>query len=49
MYDYFDSILSKYQCGFRKGHSPQHSLLYMIERIKQVGDNNNVNAAVLTD
>ena len=49
MYDYFDSIFSKYQCGFRKGHSPQHCLLYMIEKIKQARDNNNVFAAVLTD
>ena len=49
IYDYFDSIFSKYQCGFRKGHSPQHCLLYMIEKIKQARDNNNVFAAVLTD
>ena len=49
MYDYFDSIFSKYQCGFRKGHSPQHCLLYMTEKIKQARDNNNVFAAVLTD
>ena len=34
MYDYFDSMFSKYQCGFRKGHSPQHCLLYMTEKIK---------------
>ena len=46
MYDYFDSIFSKYQCEFRKGHSPQHCLLYMIKKIKQARD---VFAAVLTD
>ena len=28
---YFD-ILSKFQCGFRKGYSAQHCLLYMIEK-----------------
>ena len=49
MYDYFDSIFSKYQCGFRKGDSPQHCLLYMIEKIKQTRDNDNVFATVLTD
>ena len=49
MYDYFDSIFSKYQCGFMKGHSPQHCLLYMTEKIKQARYNNNVFAAVLTD
>ena len=49
MYGYFVSIFSKYQCGFRKGHSPQHYLLDMIEKVKQVRDNNDVFAAVLTD
>ena len=49
MYDYFDSIFSKYQCGFRKGHSAQHCLLYMTENIKQARDNNNVFTAVLRD
>ena len=49
MYDYFDEIFSKYQCEFRKGNSPQHCLLYLIEKIKQAGDNNNVFAAVFTD
>ena len=34
---------------FRKGHSPQHCLLYIIEKIKQARDNNNAFAAVLTD
>ena len=49
MYDYFDSIFLKYQCGFRKGHIPQHCLLYMTQKIKQARDNNNLFAAVLTD
>ena len=30
--DYFDKLLSKYQCGFRKGFSTQHSLLVMREK-----------------
>ena len=33
-------IFSKCQCRFRKGHIPQHCLLYMLEKIKQAGDNN---------
>ena len=49
MYDYFDRTFSRYQYGFRKGHSPQHCLLYMTEKIKQARDNNNVFTAVLTD
>ena len=49
MYGYFVSIFSKYQCGFRKGHNPQHYLLDIIEKVKQVRDNNDVFAAVLTD
>ena len=47
-YDSFDSIFSKYQCGFRKGYSPQHCLLYKTEKIKQARDND-VFAAVLAD
>ena len=30
--EYFESILLKYQCGFRKGCSPQHCLLAMLEK-----------------
>ena len=29
MQTYFDKILSKYQCGFRKGYNSQHSLKKM--------------------
>ena len=32
MADFFEKILSKYQCGFRKGLSAQHCLLLMIEK-----------------
>ena len=34
MYVYFNSIFSKYLCGFRKGHSTQHCLLFMLETLK---------------
>ena len=45
---YFD-ILSKFQCGFRKGYSAQHCLLYMIEKIRKMKNSKGVFAAVLTD
>ena len=35
MYDYFDNIFSKYLCGFRRGHSTQHCLLHMFEKLKK--------------
>ena len=38
---YFENILSKYQCGFRKGVSVQHCLLLMIEKWKKCMDNKN--------
>ena len=34
MSEYFESILSKYQCGFEKGFSPQDWLLAMLEKWK---------------
>ena len=51
MYDYIDRIFSKYHCGFRKWHSPQHCLLYLIRKNKKAGDrdNNNIFAAVLAN
>ena len=36
---YFDKILSKHQCGFRKGLSTQHFLLFMIEKLQKSLDN----------
>ena len=38
---YFEEILSKFQCGFRKGFSTQHRLLLMLEKWKLAVDNNN--------
>ena len=31
IYEYFNNIFSKYLCGFRKRHSTQHCLLFMVE------------------
>ena len=47
--EYFEKILSKYQCGFRKGYSAQHSLLTMLEKWKKALDNKKVFGALLTD
>ena len=32
---FFDKILSKHQCGFRKGHSAQDSLIVLLEKWKE--------------
>ena len=37
--EFFDDILSKFQCGFRKGYKTQHCLLLMIEISKRATDN----------
>ena len=37
--EFFDDILSKFQCGFRKGYETQHCLLLMIEISKRATDN----------
>ena len=47
--NHFDNILSKFQCGFRKGYSPQDCLLLMIDKWKKAVDNNKVFGALLTD
>ena len=49
MYSYFNQILSKHQCGFRRGQSTQHSLLLMVEKLKKSLDNSGVGRLLLTD
>ena len=44
-----DQNLSKYQCGFRKGHSAQHLLVAMLEKWKGTFDNEKVFLALLTN
>ena len=46
---FFDNILSKYQCGFRKGHGTQQCLLLMLEKWKKTFDNKEAFGALLTD
>ena len=45
----FDNILSKYQCGFRKGYTLQHCLILMINKWKKAVDNNKLLGARLAD
>ena len=47
--EYFEQFLSKYQCGFRKGFSAQHSLLSMLGKWKSAVDKKQVFGALLTD
>ena len=49
MQTYFDNILSKYQCGFRKGFNAQHCLVSMIEKWKESVDNGEAFGALMTD
>ena len=49
MYSYFNEILSKHQCGFRQGHSTQHSLRLMLEKLKKSLNNSGVGGMILTD
>ena len=46
--EFFDNILSKFQCGFRKGYGTQHCLLLMLEIWKGATDNNKASGAILT-
>ena len=47
--NYMESFLSKYQCGFRKGYSTQHCLLFMLKKWKRTVDNGKVFGILLTD
>ena len=46
---FFENILSKFYCRFRKGYSTQHCLLLMLEKWKLAVDNNEAFGALLTD
>ena len=46
---FFEDILSKYQCGFRKEHNAQHCSLELIEKWKQSADHGKAFGAFLTD
>ena len=47
--NYFENILSKYQCRFCKGCNAQHCLIALIEKWKQRVDNGGAFRALMTD
>ena len=49
LYDYFDVIFSRNQCGFRKGFSVVNCLLPMIEKWRESLDQGGTYGALLTD
>ena len=49
IYPYLKKFFSKYQCGFRKGFSAQHSLIAMIEKWRQSLDSGGQTTTFLTD
>ena len=49
IYPYFQTIFSKFQCGFRKGVNAQHCLLVMVEKWRKTLDMGGETGAVLTD
>ena len=46
---FFDKILSKYQCGFRKGFNSQCCLATMLEKWRETIDKGDCFGALLTD
>ena len=48
-FEYFEPILSKFQCGFRKRFSAQHCLLSMLEKWETGVDNKKTFGTLLTD
>ena len=47
--EYFNDLLSKYQCGFKQYYGTQNCLLTMIEKLRKIRDKKGIFAAVLTD
>ena len=47
--EYFEIVLSKFQCGFRKGYITQDCLLAMVENCKKALNQGNEYGALLTD
>ena len=49
IYEYIDTILSKVECGFRKGFSTEYSLITMIENWRKNMDKEKSCAVLFTD
>ena len=46
---FFDSTLSKYQCGFGRGYNAQHCLITLIGKWKKSVDNGGAFGTLFTD
>ena len=46
---FFDSILSKYQCGFPRGYNAQHCLITLVEKWRKSVNNCGAFGALFTD
>ena len=49
IYTYFNNIFSKFLCGYRKGYSTQHCLLYMLDKLKASLDQGMCTGILFTD
>ena len=49
MSQFFEGIISKYQCGFRKGHSEQHALISLLEKWRYNVDQGRMFGVLITD
>ena len=49
IYQYFEQICSKYQCGFRQDYNTQDCLLLMVEKGKEALDKGGFSGALLTN
>ena len=46
---FFDSLMSKYQCSFRRDYNAQQCLITLIDKLKKSVDNGGAVGALLTD
>ena len=46
---YFEPLLSKFQCGFRKGYNAQQCLLFLIETCRKTIDKKGFAGILMTD
>ena len=47
--EFCESILSKFQCDFRKGYGAQYHIFFMLQTWKEATNNNKAFGALLTD
>ena len=47
--EYFETLFSKFQCGFRKGYGTQDCLLALVVNFKKALDQGKEYGALLTD